>query len=66
MRAATESAWHAQRSQGGQRCITAGGLSPGTKYFFRARVGAAHCLLLALCTMGIFQFAGLDAQFFAH
>lgn len=40
VRAATESAWRAQRSQGGRRCITADGLAPGTKYFFRARVGA--------------------------
>ncbi|KAK9835305.1 hypothetical protein WJX81_000613 [Elliptochloris bilobata] len=38
LRAATDSAWRAVRSEGGSHRIIAAGLVPGTKYFFRARV----------------------------
>lgn len=41
LRAATDGTWRTVRAENGSRRITAAGLTPGTKYVFRARAGAA-------------------------
>lgn len=56
MRAQSEPAWHSIHSSSSTSAVTATGLTPGTKYVFRARAGVftsprRHCLMLLVITV---------------